>query len=106
MTPPRYQTDLADAQWALLVPFTPAPAKTDRPRADLRAVARGILYPVRTGCQWRLLPRCFPPWSAVHTWSRRWRLDGTLEAVHDALWRRGRVQAGRAEYPARPAVDS
>jgi putative transposase len=106
MTPPRYQTDLTDDQWALLVPFMPAPAKTGRPRADLRAVTNGILYLVRSGCQWRLLPRCFPPWSTVHTWYRRWRTDGTLQAVHDALWRRCRVQAGRDESPASSAVDS
>jgi putative transposase len=106
MTPPRYQTDLTDAQWALLQPLMPEPARTGRPRADLREVTNGILYLVRTGCQWRLLPKCFPPWSTVHTWYRRWRTNGTLEAVHDTLWRRCRVQAGRDESPASSAVDS
>src|SRR3954447_5350150 len=106
MTPPRYSTDLTDDQWALLVPLMPEPARTGRPRADLREVTNGVLYLVRSGCQWRLLPKCFPPWSTVHTWYRRWRTDGTLEAVHDALWRSCRVQAGRDESPASSAVDS
>ena len=106
MTSRRYQTDLTDAQWALLQPHMPAPARTGRPRADLRAVTNGILYLVRTGCQWRLLPRCFPPWSTVHTWYRRWRADGTLEAIHDALRRLCRRAAGRGESPASSAVDS
>ena len=106
MAPRRYQTDLTDDQWALVLPFMPAPAKTGRPRADLREVVNGILYLVRSGCQWRLLPKCFPPWSTVHTWYRRWRTDGTLEAVHDALWRSCRRQAGRGESPASSAVDS
>src|SRR4051812_1759415 len=106
MTPRRYQTDLTDAQWALLQPLLPKPAPTGRPRADLREVTNGILYLVRTGCQWRLLPKCFPPWSTVHTWYRRWRTDGTLEAIHDALWRLCRAQAGRDRSPASSAVDS
>src|SRR3954470_21300401 len=106
MTPRRYQTDLTDAQWALLQPHLPAPARTGRPRADLREVTNGILYLVRTGCQWRLLPKCFPPWSTVHTWYRRWRIDGTLEAIHDALRRLCRRHAGRDESPASSAVDS
>lgn len=106
MTPPRYQSDLTDAQWALLPPLMPAPARTGRPRADLREVTNGILYLVRTGCQWRLLPKCFPPWSTVHSWDRRWRSDGTLEVIHDAPWRKCRRQAGRGESPASSAVDS
>jgi putative transposase len=106
MAPNRYQTDLTDAQWALLQPHMPAPAGTGRPRADLREVTNGILYLVRSGCQWRLLPKCFPPWSTVHTWYRRWRTDGTLGVIHDALWRLCRRQAGRDESPASSAVDS
>jgi transposase len=46
-------------------------------------VLNGILYLLRTGCQWRLLPKGFPPWSTVHTWYRRWRLDGTWECIHN-----------------------
>src|SRR3954469_26058902 len=106
MTLARYQTDLTDPQWAVLQPLMPPPARTGRPRADLREVTNGILYLVRTGCQWRLLPRCFPPWSTVPTWFRRWRTDGTLEAIHDALRRLCRRAAGRGESPARSAVDS
>lgn len=86
---------------------TRARAGPDRtPPADLREVVNGILYLVRSGCQWRLLPKCFPPWSTVHTWYRRWRADGTLDAVHDALRRAVRRQAGRGESPASSAVDS
>jgi putative transposase len=106
MKPRRYQTDLTDAQWAVLRPLMPAPARTGRPRADLRQVTDGILYLVRTGCQWRLLPKCSTAGSTVHTWYRRWRADGTLDAVHDALRRLCRRAVGRGESPASSAVDS
>src|SRR5438046_5789655 len=106
MTPARYQTDLTNAQWALLQPLMPAPARTGRPRADLREVLNGILYLVRTGCQWRLLPKDFPPWSTVHTWYRRFRLDGTWETIHETLRQQVRLQPGRDPSPRSSAADS
>src|SRR5262245_34943160 len=102
----RYDTDLTDAQFALLQPLLPAPQRTGRPPADLREVLNGIFYLVRTGCQWRLLPHDFPPWSTVHTCSRRWRTDGTWGRLNDALVPRVRRQAGRDPAPRASAVDS
>jgi putative transposase len=102
----RYETDLTDEQFALLEPFLPRPKRTGRPPADLRQVLNGILYLVRTGCQWRLLPKDFPPWSTVHTWYRRWRKDGTWERVNEALRQQVRRQAGRHPSPRASAVDS
>src|SRR5579884_1076719 len=106
MEPRRYDTDLTDDQKGLVDPMLPRPKKMGRPPADLRAVLNGILYLVRTGCQWRLLPHDFPPWSTVHTWYRRWRTDGTLEKIHEALRREVRRQAGRNPGPRTSAADS
>lgn len=102
----RYPTDLTDQQWELIRPLLPRPAATGRPPADLREVTNGILYLNRSGCQWRLLPKCFPPWSTVHTWYRRWRTDGTWDRINDALRRQVREAAGRDPDPASSAVDS
>jgi putative transposase len=102
----RYATDLTDEQWALLDPLLPPPKPLGRPRADLREVLNGILYLNRTGCQWRLLPHDFPPWSTVHTWYRRWRTDGTWQRLNDALRPQVRKQAGRDPAPQASAVDS
>src|SRR5438045_4074305 len=101
-----YDTDLTDAQFAPLEPLLPPPKHFGRPRADLRAVLNGILYLVRTGCQWRLLPHDFPPWSTVHTWYRRWRTDGTWDKINEALRRQVRRQAGRHPGPRSSAADS
>jgi putative transposase len=101
-----YDTDLTDDQFALLEPLLPPPKHFGRPRADLRAVLNGIFYLVRTGCQWRLLPHDFPPWSTVHTWYRRWRTDGTWGRLNDALVPQVRRQAGRDPAPSSSAVDS
>jgi len=102
----RYDTDLTDEQFALVEPHLPRPKRTGRPSADLRAVLNAILYLVRTGCQWRLLPKDFPPWSTVHTWYRRWRTDGTWERLNEALRQQVRRRAGRHPSPKSSAVDS
>jgi putative transposase len=102
----RYETDLTDEQFALVMPFLPKPKRRGRRPADLREVLNGILYLVRTGCQWRLLPKDFPPWSTVHTWYGRWRRDGTWGRVHEALRQQVRRQAGRDPSPRSSAVDS
>jgi putative transposase len=101
-----YDTDLTDAQFALVEPFLPKPKKMGRPPADRRAVLNAILYLVRTGCQWRLLPHDFPPWSTVHTWYRRWRTDGTWDKIHGALHKAARLRAGRDPSPRSSAADS
>ena len=106
MNTQRYETDLTDEQFALVEPFLPKPKRRGRPPADLREVLDGILYLVRTGCQWRLLPTDFPPWSTVHTWYRRWRRDGTWQRLHDALRPPARRLAGRDPSPRSAAVDS
>jgi putative transposase len=77
-----------------------------RPRANLGEVINAILYLVRTGCQWRMLPKDFPPWSTVHTWYRRWRRDGTWQRIHETLREQVRRQAGRHPSPRASAVDS
>ena len=106
MEPRHYDTDLTDAQFALVRPFLPQPKKMGRPPADLRAVLNAILYLVRSGCQWRLLPHDFPPWSTVHTWYRRWRTDGTWGRINEALRQQVRVAAGRHPSPQSSAADS
>jgi putative transposase len=102
----RYDADLTDEQFALLEPFLPKPKRTGRPMADLREVLDAIFYLLRSGCQWRLLPHDFPPWSTVHTWYRRWRTDGTWQRVNEALRQQVRSAAGRHPSPRSSAADS
>ena len=68
-----YDTDLSDDAWALIEPMLPVPRFGGRPRTtNVRAVLNGIFYLLRTGCQWRLLPREFPVWGTVYHYFRRW----------------------------------
>lgn len=103
----RYATDLTDAEFALIAPRLPRPSRTGRPRTvDLRAVLDSIFYLLRTGCQWALLPKEFPPKSTVYDYFRRWWTDGTLLTIYHALLELARVAAGREPQPTAGIVDS
>ena len=61
------------------------PARTGRPRADLRRVLDGIIYRLRSGVQWNQLPREFGDDSTVHRWFQRFVEDGALEEMWATL---------------------
>ena len=70
-TTPAYPTRLSDAQWAILAVYFAADSQLGRPRkANLRAVVEAILYVLRAGCPWRMLPSDFPPWQTVYGYFR------------------------------------
>src|SRR5690349_11620464 len=87
-TQPRavYDTDLTDAQWAILQALLPPPPGGGRPRrTDMREVLNAIVYVLRSGCAWDLLPHDFPPSGTVYGYYNQWRKDGTLSQLHDTL---------------------
>lgn len=103
----KYATDLTDAQWRILQPYLRKRSRRGRPRQyDRRWVINAILYVVRTGCQWRLLPKDFPPWKAVYQVFYRWRKDGTWRRLHDALRTKVRQAAGKRPTPSAAIIDS
>ena len=82
----RYASDLADAEWRLIEPYMPAVKRLGRPReTDLRAIVDAILYIARTGCQWRLLPKDFPPFTTVQGYFYDWRDQGLFERINFEL---------------------
>jgi putative transposase len=102
-----YPTDLTDAQWAILEPLIPPPKLGGRPPAHpRRELVNAMLYVLRSGGAWRLLPHEFPPWQTVYHCFRLWRIDGTWERINGALRERVRVRAGRDAMPSGAILDS
>ena len=103
----RYASDTRAAEWAQIAPLLPAPRRLGRPRQhDLRTIIDAILYLLWTGCQWRALPREFPPRSTVQGYFYRWRDDGTWQRIGAALVARARRAAGREPTPSAGIIDS
>lgn len=101
-----YPSDVTDAQWASIEPHIPV-YPGGRPReTNLRDVIDAIFYVLRTGCQWRFLPKDFPPKSTVWRYFDEWRHNGTLDTIHDTL--RRKVRAAEKPYSPRTSasVDS
>jgi transposase len=102
-----YPSDLTDEQWAVLEPRIPPCKHGGRHRTvDIRRVVNGILYRNKAGCQWRMLPKDFPPWGTVYYYFALWRDDGTLKAINDFLRNWVRVLAGRDANPKSGNIDS
>jgi putative transposase len=106
----QYETDVTDAQWAILHPLLPkhtwTPGSRGRPPRPLRRVVNGMLYVNKTGCQWRMLPKEFGPWETVYGYFRRWRRVGVWERVMTELRQVERRCQGRLGEPSAGALDS
>jgi transposase len=103
----RYASDTTDEEWALIEPHLPAPSRRGRPRTrDLRKVVDAVLYIAQTGCQWRLLPKDFPPYTTVQGYFYQWRDDGRWATINHALLMRAREAAGREASPTAGVIDS
>ena len=102
-----YPSDLTAAQWALIEPLLPAPKPKGRKRrVDLRKITNAILYVLKGGISWRMLPREFAPWKTVYHYFRLWRLAGLWDRIHDQLRDQVRVSKGRHICPSAAIVDS
>jgi transposase len=103
----RYASDLTDAEWRLIEPFMPPVKRLGGPREiDLRAIVDAILYIVRTGCQWRLLPKDFPPFTTVQGYFYDWRDQNLFERINFELLLQAREAAGREASPSAGVIDS
>ena len=107
MQPQPYPSDLSDEEWAILAPLLVPARQAGHPRIfEPRRIADAVFYLLRTGCQWRALPREFPPWPTVHYHYGRWRRSGTWERINAGLRERHRRAIGRDAQPSAAIIDS
>jgi transposase len=99
----RYPSDPTDDEWALIPPARRGGGKR---RTDMRAVMNGVMYILSTGCQWRYIPKDFPPRSTLHDYFTWWHCDGTLNRIHHALYVECREKVEREASPTACIIDS
>ena len=103
----RYRSDVTDAEWALIEPLIPAAKRGGRRRkTDMRQTFNAVMYLLSTGCQWRYLPKDFPPQGTVRRYFDAWSWRGGLGRMHDALYEFCRAQEGREASPTAAIIDS
>ena len=102
-----YPSDLTDAEWERLEPLIPAISpEAVHVEHSRREIVNGILYVLRSGCPWRLLPHDLPAWGTVYSYFRIWRNDGIWDQVLETLRKQMRKKQGRDEEPSAAVIDS
>ena len=98
-----YPSNLSYSQWAILSNYF----DTSRSRKyDLREIVNAILYLVKTGCQWRMLPKDFAHWKIVYYYFSTWKKQGVLEQIHESLVLKVRTRVGKNEQPSVGILDA
>jgi transposase len=103
----RYASDTTDEEWALIEPHLPPPASCGRTRkTSMREVVNAVFYIAQTGCQWRLLPKNFPPYTSVQRYFYAWRDGSVWQTINHVLLMEVREAAGRKASPTAGVIDS
>lgn len=100
-----YPCNLTEKQWSLIENIIEPNNKRKRKHA-LHDIFNAILYVVKLGCQWRMLPADFAPWNTVYFYYRKWKFEGVIEQIHEFLRSLVRKKAGRDESPSLGIIDS
>lgn len=101
-----YPSDLRDKDWELIEHHFAMGKYGNRAIHSRRSLVNGILYVVKTGCQWRMLPKDFPPWKTVYGYFRRLSQLGIWEKVLADLVKLKRLKSGRNEHPSLLIIDA
>jgi putative transposase len=99
-----YSTNLTDIQWQVIKNILNG--KERKRKYDLREIMNAIFYINKTGCHWRLLPHDFAPWQTVYFYFRKWKFEGVIEEIVEALRGLCRKKAGKKESPSMGIIDS
>jgi putative transposase len=101
-----YPSNLTEKQYQFIEHLMPEVNKRGRKPIDRHWVLNGILYVVRTGCQWRFLPSDFPNWNTVYGNFRKWKKLGILDKILDFLNQEVRKASGKKATPSIAIIDS
>lgn len=98
-----YPTNVSDSQWQIITYFLDSQRNR---KYELREIVNGILYLVKTGCQWRMLPNNFAPWKLVYYYFSKWKKSEVFEMLHEFLVEKVRAANGKNVEPTAGIIDA
>ena len=101
-----YPTDLTDSQWGLIEELSDTGNYGKNRRHSKRTLVNAVFYVIKTGCQWRFLPKDYPPWETVYSFYRRAVDNGIWEDMLKTLVKKDRIRMGRNPDPGYSLIDS
>ena len=101
--PTNYPSDLSNEEWKIIEHLFPYGNQSGWHK---RSLINAVYYINKTGCQWRMLPKDYPPHDTVWSFFRRAKINGTWEHMNDLLVTMTRVKAGRKSSPTYAIIDS
>jgi transposase len=92
-----YSSSLSDREWEIIEPLLPQKKRTRPPLWSKREIVDGILYQLKSGCNWGDLPKDLPPYSTVYWYYKQWRADGASDEMQQKLHEQVRVQVKKTK---------
>ena len=89
----RYPSDISFEQFEKIRTILESSRKSTRPRVvDLYSIFCAVLYVLKSGCQWRMLPKDYPKWQICYYYFRVWseqKEDGSASSLEKVLKKTG-----------------
>ena len=100
-----YPSDMNDKQWALIKDHFDTGNYGKSLKYNKRELTNAVFYVIKTGCQWRFLPKEYPPWKTVYSFYMRAKRSEIWEKIMKTLVEKSRVNMGRNAYPSYGTVN-
>ena len=101
-----YPSDLTETQWKRIRGHFDTGNYGKSRKHSQRKLVNAVFYLIKTGCQWRFLPKEYPPWKTVYSFYRRAKNKGIWAAMMKNLVEKSRLQMGRNALPSYSLIDS
>ena len=101
-----YPSDLSDEEWDLIKDHFSTGEYGKSRKHSQRSLLNGVFYLIKTGCQWRFLPKEYPPWKSVYSFYKRAKDKGIWEKMMNSLVEKSRLKMGRNPNPSYALIDS
>lgn len=101
-----YPSDMSDKQWDLIKDHFDTGNYGKSLKYSKRELTNAVYYVIKTGCQWRFLPKEYPPWKTVYSFYMRAKRSNIWEKIMKALVEKSRINMSRSANPSYSLIDS